>query len=490
MNPTKVFEIKPENWIKGISIQPDFPVGGFFQSALNFNPFERIGYFQATLAPTIIDASTITTQVDYIVSESDGYAYLLGDRSGTGTKCLYRVNLANNTVTDYSATIDQNATTGAVTHSGVTIYGNNADNVTRLVYEQGGSIRTNSIITPTIGNDKNVLTSALTSTLIPIDFCEGTDGNLYYTANNGGKIGKIITTESTSGNSSAAFVLARGQQPRSVCRANDSYLAITSDNNDSKLITPTATCKVYFWDQVKSTADVIWDIPDSYLIGGRYINGGLYVIGYSGLWLCSFSTAPKLIFPFTSAMLPSGINQITVYKNILYWAASAIGGRVWAFGALVGKPIVYNPYQTTSGSDTHTGLCTVSDQLLAATTTQVVLHNYGSTRAGSTIQNATQNLDAPFTFSYAKVVLKDPLSSGQSVALSVYDSNSRVLLDTTTKTFTTFGAKKDLVFKPTGSSGGVKRFDDIYISLTVTGGCAVKRVAIYGTPVGDDSETL
>jgi hypothetical protein len=55
--------------------------------------------------------------------------------------------------------------------------------------------------------------------------------------------------------------------------------------------------------------------------------------------------------------------------------------------------------------------------------------------------------------------------------------------------FTAVGAKKDLIFQPTGTST-VKRFDDLYLSLTVNGGAVVKRVAVYATPIGDDSQAL
>lgn len=490
ITPKKILEVKDANWLKGLSLQPDMPVGGLFQTATQFNPFERMGYFQGSLMATQIGAGTITTQINHITIEGDGYAYAIGDRSGTGAKSFYRIQLSNNAIVDYSTAIDQNASTGALTHNGLTIYGGPGESQ-RVIYEQGGSLRSNSLITPTAGNDLNILTSALSGGTLPIDFCVGSDLNLYYTANTGNSIGKIVTVLGTSGNTASIFALERGLNGHSIT-SDGYYLAIVADNNDSRLTTITGECKVYFWDKVKSTADVIWPINDIYLIGGRFVDGSVKILGYSGIWECNLHTPPKLVYPiYNKNILPTNVASIDVQGTSLVWAAGSTGAQIYAFGSDIGKPILYNPYQSSQSNDTHTALATVGNQLLAATTAPAVyIHNTGSTRASATIQNATQDLDGPYSFAYAKIVLKDPLSSGQSVILGLFDSNGRVVMNNTTKAYSVISNKKDIIFPASPTPGSITNFDDLYFSLTVGGGAIVKRLSIYGISGNEATQTL
>lgn len=477
--------------MKGISIQTDLAMGGLFQTASNFDPFELMGYLKPSLAPVTIDPTTITTQIDYIITPADGssnpYAFAMGNRSGTGAKCLYRINLLTNLATDYSDQIMQNNPTGAVVGAGLFWYGG------RLIYRAINELRSN-LFTPAAASDVSILASALTGNLQPIDFCVGPDGYLYYNAQSNYSIGRIVTVTGTTSNTASAFLLETGMIPRALT-FDGRYLVIMADNNDGKLTNATSRCRVYFWDCVKSTAEVIWDVPDSYLIGGKYVDGKITFIGASGIWVCSAGSPPKLVFPLTSARLPAGPNKIGTIKNILYWGGSAIAGYVWGFGSLTGgKPILFSPFQTDlNGSLAHTAFAPAgSANFLAATNSpSLVLHNSGSTRNSATLQSAPMPLSQPYKFAYAKVTLRTPLASGQSISCGLYNANGLPILNPTSKTFTTDPNKQTLIFNPSPYSvTPLNRFEDCYLYLIAGVGAIVERVSVYGIPIDDYGQTL
>lgn len=489
--PTKIFELKGSDWMKGLSIQGDYAIGGLFSTATNFNPFAKMGYFQPSLLPVVVDSTTITTQVNQFApfsDGSDGFSFAIGNRAGTGTKCLYRIKLTDSTVVDYSDKIDQNATTGAIGHGGAIVYKN------RLIYEQDGSIRSN-LLTPTAVGDTNILSSSLSSGVLnPVMFEVGSDGVLYYTANGNSSIGKIVLTTGTTGNTANAFSFTdTSLTPKDIC--NDGiYTIFIADNNDYKVTTTNTTCRVFFWDTIKSKADIIYDIPDSYLISCRYVDGKVLILGASGIWVCNSVTAPKLVYPIVTSVLPISASAVSRSGNTMYWAARSVGAKIYAYGATIGKAIVYQPYSSHVGSigtDLNIAIAASGTYLLSSTDEPIVrLLNSGSTRDGATIVTATNQLPQPYSLSYVKVVLSSPLSSGQEVTLSIHNGGGNVISDTQTKTFATYGAKQTLIFTVTSSANNLKQFEDININLSSTGGAEVQRVTVYGIPIEDNSQMI
>lgn len=484
-NPIKILEIKGKNWMDGISIQTGLALGGNFQSAANFDPNETMGYLQPSLSAVTIDAATITTQVNHltsIASGTSGFVFAYGDRAGTGAKQLYRIDLSNNTVIDYTTSINQNATTGALTGDGVTSY------LGRLVYGQSSSLRSN-LLTPTAGTDINILTSALTSTVNGIAFAIGADGVLYYTANGG--IGKILSVTSTAGNTGSAFTFTDTTLVSRDITSDGRYLVIMADDNSYKVTTTSSRCRVFFWDMVKTKADVIWDIPDSYLIGGRYVDGRVYIIGYSGLWTCTINTPPKLIFPLTTTKLPPSAAAITVSGNILYWASGATGAQVYAYGSKIGTSRLFNPYQSSGSSDLHTALVSSGSYFMSSTTApSVFLLNSGSTRSNATVQTVTTPLSQPYKFAYLKVTLKSPMSAGMAIGTGVYNGNGSVIMDTNTKSFSINGAKQTLIFEPKSVTNAFNVFEDVAVLVNPQAGAIIQRVALYGYPTDDYSQAI
>src|SRR5205085_9154743 len=101
-------------------------------------------------------------------------------------------------------------------------------------------------------------------------------------------------------------------------------------------------CRVYFWDMVKGTADVIWDVKgESYLIAGAVLDEGIYFFGYKGFYVCNAGTKPRMIRSLvgTNSLTlakPLNPNQIGVTNNSVYWVDGSGSvlryNKVYAYG--------------------------------------------------------------------------------------------------------------------------------------------------------------
>jgi hypothetical protein len=491
-NPTKILELKGTDWMKGLSIQSGLALGGLFDYAYNFDPFDTMGYLRGSLAPVTLDASTITTQVKHFTSvaySADGYVFALGDRADTGTKCFYKIKLLDNTVEDYSGNIDTGHG-GAIKHSGMTYHDS------KVVYcSANNTIRS---VSTTGTSDVEILTSAASGGFdFPVAFGMGADGELYYTNNTASSIGKIVLVTGTAGNVSNAFTIADTSfRPKDIT-SDGIYTIIVADNNLYGSTISTASCKVFFWDNISSRATIIYDIPDSSIIAARYVNGKVVVIGASGLWVCNSATPPKLIFPLATSKLPTGANQVVTKDGILYWTSPTY---VYAYGSKVGKDILFTPFRSTDNDNLHSALGTSGPYFLTGldtgtNTPKVILLNSGSTRTISQLQSVTTSLPQPYTFSYAKVVLKESLGTGDKVTLSVFNGEGNVVMAATDKSYAVNGAKKTLIFNPILSIGsGVTEFIDLKAYLEInqgeTGDVIVQRVSVYGIPQEDYSQKI
>lgn len=489
-NPVKILEIKGKDWLESLSIQPDFALGGLFADATNFDSFKTMGYFQPSLSPVQIDGTTITTLVSYLTSASgggNGYVFAIGDRSGTGAKCFYRIKMSDSTVTDYSSSIDGHAATGATQHSGITFH------KSRILYGSYDSSAIRSVGYTGVG-DVEVVNGLSFHPYVPLAFGLGNDGVMYFTNAGSASIGKIVSTTSTSGNTATAFSFTdTSLVPKDI--TNDGiYTIFIADNNGASGFQNNdyskTTCRIFFWDTIKTKADIIYDIPDKYLISARYVDGRVLVLGASGLWVCNSATPPKLIFPLASIKLPSNASQVTVNNNIMYWASTATGAKVYAYGSKIGSPIVFSPYQSTTSTNLHTAITSSGDYFVTSVTAggdvpKVFLHNSGSTYAQAVVSSATRQLVQPYRNHATKITLKSPLSSGQTVALSLYNGNGDRIGNAEAKSFSTYGAKKTLLFTPQSTTGSVTQFEDIYAEITSTGGAVVQRLAVYGVPIND-----
>ena len=497
----KILEFKNEDWSKGISAQGHLPVGGLFQQMKGVDPFYNQGLITPSLTP---DTITTTSTPKYLTNfNKSGTAYVYW-HSDTEIKEVLKDSPY--TQTDRSSRI----TFGGKPVVGATIWAG-ANGVNNYVYARGngGSLRACPIPLET-GTDVEILSGFNSSAMDDMPFCvgkklAGSNGGYLYIGDNS-RICQITSTTGTAGNTGSGFLIDGEFNTRDLIN-DGTYLVILADNNTQATANrPVGNyrCRIYFWDYVKSTADFIYEIDDSYLIAGKQLDGNIYFFGYKGLYVCNAGTPPQLIRPFTgfngvSSAKPSNSQQLAKNKGSILWVDGLnnvlTNGNVYAYGNPTAgqSKIFYNPHINSNTSNQQNIIQTVGEQLWVGTSEpKIYVQNTGSTNGTSTITTIDKTMTQPHRYEYTKVVLSAPLSSGQSVKLTATSSDgSNTISAEETKSYNSSNPKQTLIFKRTntGLSNTKERFEDIRLTIT-TVGASIQRVTTYATPLDDSSEDL
>lgn len=481
-NPVKIYELKGEDFTKGLSYSTNFPIGGLYSSASNFDPFEDYGYYIPSLDTVVTDATKTFTPTILTSFNSSGTAYIY---CHTPTKLFQVLDGSPYTTTDVTSEISvANPVGGAAIFKGRYVY---VDVAAANVYS--------NTIPVASGSNTAILTSGATSEHYR-PMCIAPDKNLYIC--DGVQIDQITSVTGTSGNTTNYYALETGMIARDL--TNDGhYLVVIADNNSSHKISSNGVtgnyrCQVLFYDvnNGRSTADYIYEFTDSYLTSVKVLDGAVYIFGKDNLWVCNSQTPPKSIFSFkgnsTITQPPERPFQVTVKGNSLHWVAE--DNNTYAYGSMVSgkKKVFYSPYYTASnqycitnnGSNFYIG-CDGSNQMLRITGT-------GTTRSLNTLATAKQFLPQPYKFAYAKVVMKAKLSSGGSVYLGMTNSDGNITF-ATTKVYSTIGAKQSILFHlENDTTASVKEFNDFV--LTVGSNQAIARVEVYAYPIDNYGQTV
>lgn len=492
----KILEFKSDDFMKGISAQPNVAKGGLFQTIYNYDPFEQGGVLLPSLTPAAQGLSTLSK---FLTSWDDGagtqYLY------GLGTTKLYRI-LKNSpyTVSDQTAQINQHLTFGtAANHIGHTIWKGKYIYAT-VTSTNNGCIMANAL---PVASGSDVLIQSAFNERTLITFCVGADLNLYFNWQD--NVIGVITDATTT--NTTIYKIDDGFKIRHMI--NDGrYLVILADTNASvatSRVTGDYKCRVYFWDMknvdtnnyIDCSGGAKYEFSDSYLIGGAYLDGGIYFFGYNGLYLCNVATFPHMIRPFTSNTLkmgrPTNPYQIAAKNGSLYWldGTTSVNHYVYAYGnPITGQQkIFYIPYDTT--------VTAVSQALLAADNIIVAndipslyFFSTGSTRGTLTFSSLSTLLPQPYTYGYAKVVLQQNMAAAQSVEVVTTTKNAVSTISDETKSYSAANAKQTHKFDRTiiGSNQPTK-MEDITLSL-VSVGAGIQRVCVYGSPLEDANTDL
>lgn len=478
-------------------MQDNYPAGGIFQaSAYNFDPFETMGYLQPSLLPTVIDETKVLQVMNSCVYgfDNNGYIVFAGNRSGTGVKNLYRIKASDQSVTDYSIT-GGNAT-GSRSFGGLGFSAGIAGTSSRLLFTDSTNGTIYSMTLAGLTSETALLTqSSYDGTRLMI-FHNAPDKNTYFVGQSlAGEVGRIDTITGAGTNTETAFQCDPSLTPKDLT-SDGRYEIIIADDNPSNTTGITSNCKVYFWDMDSADPSVVHSIPDSYLIASRFVDGRLLVLGASGIWQTGIGMSPKLVFPLSASQLPQNPYQVTVQNNILHWVSTTSGAKTYAYGAKIGNPIFFSPYQTTGSDNLHTafissGIYFYASLTAGTNTTKIYIHNLaGSSRQNTTVETTPKTYSNPFTFSYAKVTLKSKMTSGMSVNLTIYNAGDETIMDTNSQAFSVMGGKKSMKFTANPVAGSVSIFEDMYIKINPVGGAVVQRVAIYGIPMEDSSQII
>ena len=131
---------------------------------------------------------------------------------------------------------------------------------------------------------------------------------------------------------------------------------------------------------------------------------------------------------------------------------------------------------------------------ISTNATKLYVYSVASTEISTAII-AGIDFRQPYEFSFAKVVLSEKLSSGQSVDLKITtdEGNNTVLQDTKDGgnpfSFTQVGGKKSHVFYPTPiaqSASSIAVFEDLSDIQIVNKGASIRRIEIWGKPIRSD----
>ena len=483
----KILELKNEDWSKGISAQGNIPIGGLFQRLDGVDPFYNQGMAVPSLTP---DEITTSVSPKFFTSYNSGgvdYVYWAGGRT---TKQILKdspytqVDRSSEIVTIYSDFC------GAIVWRGKYIYST-----------PGNGAHSNSI--PLANANDTILINSWQYAIDCTPMTIGADGNLY--CGDGDRVHQLTNESGTSGNSNY-LQIDTGFTVRDMIN-NGRYLVVLADNNvrltaDRRV--GNYRCRVYFWDMIKTTSDIIYDLDDSYLSAGEQLDGNIYFFGYNGLYVCNEATSPKMVRPFVSYNGLSRAKPLTPYqlvksKGSIYWIDGSnntlYNGYVYAYGNPTNglTKIFYKPHINSNGGQTNAEyvLQVIGDQFWVGTAQpRIWVQNIGSTRGVATVTSLDKIFPQPYRYELTKVVLSQPLSSGQSVTCEVTGAGgSKTISAQETKSYSASNPRQVLIFKTSPTSLTENRFEDMRVTITSTG-ATIQRVTVYGTPLDDISEII
>lgn len=495
--PQKIIEIKGSEWLQGTSSKVSYPYGGLFQEILACDIFDDPGIAKPSLAATQV-TSGIATTPKVLTSWNDGsgnsFVYAHSDSK------LYKITKDSPyTVTDVTSQITVRTTLlGATVWRGKYIYVPGSVATTDL--------RANALPVAS-GSDVQILASALNASgTDTIPMCIGADGNLYLGQKAG--VSQITNEAGTTGNTLLKFSIDAGFAVRDIC--NDGrYLVIIADNNANASVSRVVgdyKCRIYFWDMVNPTADIIYEIHgESYMIAGRFLDGAVYLFGYSGFYICNSATPPRMIRSFLGASTifparPGNSYQVAEGRGAIYWIhnAASVGltGTIYAYGnPIAGQPkVFYQPY-TNGGagvSGTQTALLMVGEQFWNAESSgpSIYVNNSAATYSQLGFKSIDYQLPVPYKFSYAKVLLAQPLSSGQTVTFHAETDKGNTPISTSeTKSYDSGNPRRELIFQRKFVAGSKDTFASITAAAETTGGASISQIAVYGFPQDDLIQT-
>jgi hypothetical protein len=137
----------------------------------------------------------------------------------------------------------------------------------------------------------------------------------------------------------------------------------------------------------------------------------------------------------------------------------------------------------------------VGDQFWTANATPIInVQNLpppsGPTTGTANITTLDKTVSQPYRLDFVKVVLSQPLLTGQSVSCYVMGANgSKTISATETKSYNASNPQQDLIFKLTPATNSQNKFEDFRGSITSVG-ASVQRIAVFATPLEDSTEIL
>lgn len=490
--PKKIIEISGLDWLKGISTHPYIPVGGLFQQATNFNPFNRPGiYFPSQAASTIgtgVILDEIRSMTSYVSSAVAGVSFVLGFSKNTR---LYRIRTDNMSVENLSTRIANDGGWGSI------IFKN------KIVYAGSTTLTANSIPIPRVSAEVSLLTLDNAYQHKPHI---GPDRNLYVP--NKSNVARVTSVTGTTGNSASflAFeddVIVRGLSDDGI------HLIIVGDTNSATNPTVSAVglyrCFVAFWNMKSQDLTRIWEFKDNGVFGVQVVEDEVIIHGQTNIYTCSINSKPRVLMPKTNnTNITSGPPEpgslVKMGDNVALWGDGV--KNIYGYGRISPHlPKSFFHLHEIANNQTYSLFYDggATDKLIAAFGSAALYAFTGTTTANQTSTTKIAGIDfkQPYEFSFAKVILSQKLSAGQSVDLEILtDEGDNTVLrktDGTANSFshTNFPGKKSHIFYPypgTQAASSIAVFEDLSDIQIRNIGASVRRVEIWGKPLRPDQD--
>lgn len=479
--PKKILEISGKDWMGGISLQSGIRVGGIFQTAIDFDPFNRMGFLQPSKSTTQYGSAQITKTIKYMAGIDIAGPFIIGYAEGGGATHLYKTNATSGATTDESASITSSANARGL------LFARN-----RLLYALPTTIRS---VAAALTGDAEILTG-LTDGEHPM--VVGADLNIYgidggTAANN---IFRIVLATAATGNVISVFSLEPGMLIRDIKNTGRHLVMIADNRNSSSSGAGTYNCVVAYWDYSSGTLSQRFDFRDSAMNACvQQPDGNILVIGGDRLYLTNISTPPTPVFSFTgnSTIATRQVTtpaKVIVRDGIVLWADTN-GGTINAYGSLVGgqEKILFRPHTLANV----TALVENFGQLWASTSTPALYGFWeGSTLATSTVSTSNISLDGTYSYAFARVVARSVLASGASVTVKIYSrAGGGLITDQATFSFSADGTKQSKIISrvPGTVSTDAMVFNEIE-KIEITTNVALQSVELWGQEVSQPNQIV
>ena len=414
----KLLEISGESWLKGISAQSSIIVGGLFQKATNFDPFEKVGVWLPNKTPTRYGNAQVTEDItSFVVSSSSGASGVFIHAFAVGGT-LYRIDAETGTVVDETTRLDSNnGATGSIVYKNKTIF---ANNISVFAHDYPPSAITGNIVT----------IMGMNSTQdVRCKFHIGPDRNLYMT--NGRSIARITSVTGTTDNVSDYLQFETGVETRSI-DDDGVHLVIVGDmmSTGTQNVGGLNRCFVAFWNMKSQELTRMWEFTDERLFGVASLEDEVLIFGKNNVYTCSVSSRIKILMPLReNSCLKAGLltaNSVIKKNNsVVLWGA---GTSLRGYGRI--HPSLPKTFFTAYTVPDHTGFTNIlalAGVVDANTTFKIWAGTDGSqlyafdavSTETSTTTVAGIDFKQPYEFSFAKVILAKKLSSGQSVDFEI-----------------------------------------------------------------------
>lgn len=478
--------------MRGISLQDYSTIGGLFQEATNFDPFERMGLWIPAIEGTRQGASVMSSSeiISYFVPsfEANGIGALLQPiLYGFGdSNTLIRINAVSSAVTDVS-----NVIAGITTIRGATKHKD------RIIYANDTKVMANS--TAIAAGAEVTLITAGGFVAAEHVMVTGPDRNLYIANKN--SIARVTSVTGTANNGATYLTFEDDVIVRDL-KSDGKYLIIAADANEFDTGSlGRYRCLLAFWNMKSQDLSQYWEFTDNRVYACQPTEDEVLIFCSDGIYTCSLTARPRKIYNFrgnASITRAGSIDPATVVEapngTILFGMGDTV---VYGYGRPYPgmNKIFFKAFTLPSGAGNVQALYRDGNKLWVSTSNgRLYETGTSSTRLVSTAVVAGINFVQPYRFAYARISTRTALSSGQSVALRLRTLGAnRNVLSQQTFSNATHGAVSSFIFRPETSgtaSSDAPVFDGLsQIEMVNTGGVDVERVEIYGYPLDPSQVT-